>query len=328
MSIRGVRQRWRRKREPWPRWARALSSGWVVWPFGVASLLITYMLVYGAFTTAPPPEFSRGGAFGSPDLPGSPNSSVDPTGSGTIATSPTGTVSPTGTGTTRPSVRPTATATKTLPPPPPGLVLPTPGAYNVQVDGTEQPKFSFVPVCGRRFPTSSTMYVRRIDGNSFQFDHAYSSLHEERHIYDYTDDGVFMTFEGASVSCGPRTETSEGDFSPPDARVRLPLRVGASWRGTSTARNPGSGEVTRNESYEAKVLRTEKLVVAGTQVETYLIETSTSFTGPEHGNRLLRWWYSRTLAMPVKWYEKINAARSGGSYTSEVTVTMVDLNPR
>ena len=206
------------------------------------------------------------------------------------------------------------------------LALPTPGAYKVRVDGREGVRFTALGFCNRSFPATSTLYVKgdyqgRATTTSYQFDIQYSSLHSERHHYRYTPQGVFLEYEFAQVSCAGTAQATNVDYSPPQEKVRLPLRVGASWNGQG-------GDAQRTETYAAKVLRTETLTIAGRAVNTYVIETSIRMTGDEHGTRLQQWWYAPTLAMPVQWHEEYDAARGPASYEAQLTVTLVDLDPR
>lgn len=313
----GIRARWRAVREPWPRWARVLSSGWIVWPFGIVSLLIVSLVTYGALTTAGPPKPSVGGAFGAPTsspTSGSLSGSLLPT------VSPSSTISPPGASASlTPGVQPErGGGAKTF-------ALPMAGAYRVKVEGTEGVKLSAFGFCNRSFPSTTTLYVKddydgRETPTSFEFDIAYSSLHSERHIYRYTPGSVFLDFEFAQVSCAGKGRPTEVDFKPPQEKIRLPLRVGASWSGRG-------GDAQRTEAYTSKVLRTETLAINGRDVSTFVIETSVQMTGSEHGSRLQRWWYAPSLALPVRWHEEYDAAQGPASYQASVTVTFIDLDP-
>jgi hypothetical protein len=312
-------RRWRVARETWPRWTKALTSGWIVWPFGVISLLIVSLVIYGALTTAPPPKPQRGGAFGASGVsPGATPSSRGAT--PTASTTPTQLAS----ASPRPGTsRPHATSTAL---PAQRFSRPTPGSYEVRVDGAEGVRFGSFGFCNRPFPGSTTLYVKdsydgRATPNSYQFDIQYSSLHSERHHYRYTRDGVFLEYEFAQVSCAGRAQATNVDFSPPQQKVKLPLKVGAAWSGQG-------GDAERTESYDARVLRTETLRIDGRAVGTYLIETSVEMTGDEHGTRLQRWWYAPSLAMPVQWHEEYDAAQGPAGYKAQLTVTLVDLDPR
>ena len=293
-----------------------MSSGWIVWPFGIMSLLVVSLVVYGALTTAGPPRPGLGGVFGAPTF--SPQPSGLPSGSGT----PTASGSPTASGrpTTFDTVAPTPGTVDG------GIAVPTAGAYTVHVDGTEGVKFTAFGFCNRTFPTTATLYIKdhytgRDGPTSYEFDIAYSTLHSERHIYEYTRTAVFLEYEFAQVSCAGNAQPSEVRYSPFQEKVRLPLRVGASWSGSG-------GDAQRTETYTSKVTGTQTLAIAGRSIPTFVIETSVKMTGSEHGTRFQRWWYSPAYALPLRWHEEINAARGPATYRDSLTVTFTDLDPR
>src|SRR3954447_10409739 len=52
-------------RDAWPRWARGVTSPWLISPLLVVALLVGGFTAYGAWTRAHPTHYSRGGdAFG------------------------------------------------------------------------------------------------------------------------------------------------------------------------------------------------------------------------------------------------------------------------
>jgi hypothetical protein len=295
-----------------------LSSGWIVWPFGVASLLVVSLVMFGALTTPGPPRPERGGAFGlSTSTP-----TISPTGV------PSATATPSAIATTS-SPTPSAPGRHVAPPkggPGSSLALPTPGAYTVRVEGSEGVHFTAFGFCNRDFPASATLFVKdsyegRESPTSFQFDISYSTRHFERHHYRYTSAGVFLDYEFAEVSCAGAAQSTNLPYSPPQEKVRLPLRVGATWSGEG-------GDAERTERYSARVLRKETLTVDGRNLDVYVIETTIEMSGDEHGSRLQRWWYAPAVAMPVRWFEEFNAARGPATYEASLTVTLVDLDPQ
>jgi hypothetical protein len=191
----------------------------------------------------------------------------------------------------------------------------------VRVEGSERVKFGPLSFCERDLPESSTLGVKPAEGEgpaTFDFDHPFSSLHSERHIYRYSSGSITLLFEGAEVSCGGIEQGSETSFSPPEEKVRLPVRVGASWSGSA-------GDAERTEAYSARVLRAERLSVSGRTFTVFVIETSIEMTGQESGRRLQRWWFAPERAMALKWHEEIEAARMGATYSMEATFTITSL---
>jgi hypothetical protein len=203
----------------------------------------------------------------------------------------------------------------------PGFVLPRRGTYGVAIDGTERIRFGPVSFCSRRFPTSSTLVIKHAAGESpasFAFDHQFSSLHKERHIYRYARQGVFLDFEGASVNCGGIEQESENSFKPGELKVQLPLHEGDSWRGRSVGTH-------RTENYTAKVARREAVTVRGRAYPTYVIEYTVQMVGDEQGRRFQRWWYAPSLAIPLRWHEEIDASRMGATYSESATFRLTSL---
>jgi hypothetical protein len=58
-------------RSSWPRWARALTTPWVVSPIVVIALLVVAFEGYGYYTRHQPTTYARGGQFGGANLPAS-----------------------------------------------------------------------------------------------------------------------------------------------------------------------------------------------------------------------------------------------------------------
>lgn len=288
---------------------------------------------YGAWTRSKPVDYARGGqAFAVAPTPTaaalpSPTPTAGPTPSATAtptrgaAPSPQATAVGAGvtTSPSAPSTGPTATATRSVPEP---LAVPRTGAYQLAVDGSEKVKFGVVSFCQQRLPTRTQLVVSRAAGEtatSYDFDLRYfpgkAGQHDERHLYRYTRAGTYLDYEIATVTCQGVRQSSDTSFAPPQLRARLPLAVGASWT------NKG-GDSDRTESATSKVVRTETLTVGAERVPTWVIETSTTFTGSESGSRTQTWWYSPAWAMPVKWTEQISGQRGGASYSEDVTVTV------
>ena len=278
---------------------------------------------YGAYTRSKPVDYSRGGG----DFAGAPTATASPR---TTATAPTSIATPTATGaptllpraevTIGPTAAPAAAAAPTATA---ALALPRVGSYPLKVEGSEKVQFGPVSFCNQSLPPSTHLVVKRASGESptsFDFDVPFfpgsTGRHDERHIYRYTPTAVFLDYEIATITCQGVRQSSETSYRPEQLRVQLPLRVGASWH------NRGGGS-SRTEDATTKVLRTETLTIGGEAVPTYVIETTTSFTGDESGTRDQTWWYAPSWALPVKWHEKQSGHRSGASYSGDITATVL-----
>lgn len=282
---------------------------------------------YGAYTRSTPVDYARGGGgFGVL----TPTAAPTP---GTTAGTVLRTGSPPPTATPGARQRPRADSARVAPrvtespaplaPTASPPLTPTPGTYRLEVDGSEKVQFGPVSFCNQTLPTSTELVVKPASGEapgSFDFDVPYfpnsSGQHDERHIYRFTKTAVSLSYEIATVTCQGVRQSSETSFAPEQPRVELPLRVGKSWHYKGGGNN-------RTEDASFKVLRTETLSVAGRQVVTYVVQTTTTFTGDESGTRDQTWWYAPSLAMPVKWREKQSGHRSGASYSGDITATVI-----
>jgi hypothetical protein len=157
---------------------------------------------------------------------------------------------------------------------------------------------------------------------SYNFDVRYfpgeAGKHDERHIYRYGAGAVDLTFESATVTCSGVRQGSDTSYSPVQRCVIAPLQVGATWSGTG-------GDADRTEKFTSAVTGTDTVEIAGHRVPVFVIDTRTTFTGSESGERTRRWFYAPSLAMPVKWTDTTSGGRSGAKYSSEITVTVSEL---
>jgi hypothetical protein len=298
----------------------------VVIPLAVILLLVAAFVTYGAITRIGPTRFSRGGErFAAPPTPAAVGSDEsegetpeDRRPDGRPDGDKGGRREPARDPSNRTGAGSAGTATEGG-----GIVvsLPLVGRYEVRIDGHESVSFGPFSACSRDLPESTTLVVNRASGESstsFVFDHTFSGEHKERHIYRYTDQGVFLDFEGAEVTCRGVRQTAETEFSPPQRRVALPLRVGASWSGSG-------GDSGRTEDYRAEVVGKDRVEVEGRGFIAFVIETSITLTGDESGRRFQRWWFAPDAGMALRWYEEIEATRFGATYSMQATFTVASL---
>lgn len=202
---------------------------------------------------------------------------------------------------------------------------PIAGTYPLTVSGKENVTFGPFSFCGRDLPKATTLVVapaqNEPDG-SYNFDVRYfpgdTGKHDERHIYRYANGAVDLAFESATVTCSGVRQGSDVSYSPVQRCIIAPLKVGATWSGTA-------GDADRTEKYTSTVTGTDTVEIAGLRVPVFVIDTRTTFTGSESGDRTRRWWYAPSLAMPVKWTDTTSGGRSGAKYSSEITVTVAGL---
>jgi hypothetical protein len=301
---------------------------WV--PVLVAVVLAAGFEGYGAYTRSRPVEYARGGELFAPTAtPTGTSSSASPA-PVVASSSPTAGASATPTRTPVPEVTHEAVVPEdqavTAPSAPAAaavVTVPAVGTYPLRVEGSEKVQFGPVSFCNQTLPTSTNLVVQKAAGESatsYDFDVPFfpgkTGQHDERHLYRFTQDAVFLDYEIATVTCQGVRQSSETSYAPAQPRVRLPLKLGAGWH------YQGGGS-SRTEDATFRVLRTESLTIGGRQVLTYVIGTTTSFTGDESGTRDQTWWYAPSWSMPVKWHEKQTGKRSGASYSGDVTVTVL-----
>src|SRR3954453_1870748 len=206
---------------------------------------------------------------------------------------------------------------------PSGPVLPAAGTYTLAVDGSENVKFGPYSACHNTFPTRSTLVISPASGEpsgSYDFDQRFfpssAGKHDERHIYRYTDRGVFLSFEQATVTCAGVKQSTTVNYSPLQLRVPSTPQVGESWKNSV-------GDSGRTENGTSNVTGTATLTVGGRSYRTFVIDTHLDLSGDEKGSRDRRWGWAPDLGVPLKWHEALSGSRSGATYSEDATFTVV-----
>ncbi len=211
--------------------------------------------------------------------------------------------------------------------------LPRRGVYTYRVDGWEA-----ATGFGRRdYPEEATLTAHRdaddLDDDEIVFDIELSSQHEEREIVAYRSDAVAFTFEGGSVTFGPRTETSEAEYEPPMVQIPLPLAEGEVRTGTSRAVD-SDGDTVRTEDWEVRVQGRERIETGTGAVDTWVvtIDRQTRPGSSEQVERHRTYWYDPQRQLWVRWYEEMHGERDMGpvtfTYDTEYTATLEAFDPR
>jgi hypothetical protein len=273
-----------------------------------------------------PPDFSRGGAFAQ-DLADGGSRKI------TVATP-----------IPRPTAQSRSSATLTAPMGDDDIAqfteggspfqFPALGRYVYDVDGTES-----ASIFGTRdYPPEMTMTVHRPQpgetddpepkADELAFDLDFSSDHEEREIVAYRRNGIMFTFEGGTVTFGPRTQTSEAVYEPPITQIPIPLKLGAAAKGTTRALSPDDGSEVRVEDWTAQVLRRERIEIKSERIDTFVVEVKRQ-TRPGSSEQVTRsrtYWLDPARAIWVKWEEHLKGSQDVGlgsfTYTSDFTATL------
>lgn len=328
-------------RSAWPRWARTLSSPWLLSPLLVMALLVAVFIGYGAWTRSRPTHYSRGGAFQAVNglgampvasatarppaggLPGGGKGAAGAAGAPQPSSSAAAGASPSGSsgiGTTRSNgSRSAAARTGRM------VTQPAIGTYELSVSGSEHVKFGPFSACTNTFPASSALVVSHAagePGSSYDFDQSFyadsPNRHDERHIYRYAANSVALTFEEATVTCSGIKQSTTVNYRPTQTRVLLPLTIGATWHTTG-------GDSGRTEAVSAKIIGTDRLTLGRTSYLVYVIDSHVTMSGSESGTRDQRWWWSPTLGIQLKWSEALSGSRSGATYSADYTCTVTSL---
>ena len=172
-----------------------------------------------------------------------------------------------------------------------------------------------------------TMVVHSAPGlkpDQLVYDLTYSDKHAEREIVGFRNDGVYLDFEGGSVTFGPRTETSQADYEPPIAEIPWPLKAGESRTGVSKAKN-ADGSVSRTENWTTSVVGQEPVTVGGATVNAWKVQIDRKFSGSDQGTRSRTMWFDPGRNMWVKFVDVLHAERHqvGFSFTYDSNVTAV-----
>jgi len=220
-----------------------------------------------------------------------------------------------------------------------GPAFPALGRYVFAVEGTES-----ASVFGTRsYPPEMTMTVHRpspgdtddpdLKNDELAFDLDFSADHEEREIVAYRANGIMFTFEGGTVTFGPRTQTSEAIYEPPITQVPIPLVEGAAAKGTTRATSPDDGSELRVEDWTVQVMRREQVEIMDERVDTYVVEMKRQ-TRPGSSEQVTRsrtYWLDPVRAIWVKWEEHLNGSQDVGigsfTYTTDFTATLARLEP-
>ena len=275
-----------------------------------------------------PPHFLRGGAFGAQAAVAAPMEgaavgapAAAPAGAGVAPTTSAhaGTAAAPATTTTVPPPR-TGPFGLPLPAPPPGSApaadrAPAPGTYTYAVTGQE----SVTGFGSRQFPSSMTIVVHGASGlapDEEVLDIHLSDQHNEREILGYRPGAIDMDFEAGSITFGPMTQTSQGEYSPPMGQVPWPARPGAGLGGTSAAK-ASDGSTSRIEDWNADVTGAEVVQAAGSPVNcpVILVQRRTRPGSSDQETRHVTYWYDPGRHIWAKWAVVMHGERAYAGFT-------------
>jgi hypothetical protein len=275
-----------------------------------------------------PPEFSRGGKFATGnEVPDFSNLKVQ---TATPIPLPSGGRSEATVSAPDPGKRDVAQPGERPP-------FPTFGRYIYKVDGSE----TATALGSRQYPPEMTMSVHRQDSDEeggklrsdeLSFDLAFSEEHTEREIVAYRKDGLFFTFEAGEIVFGPYERTSQASYEPSMLQVPVPLDEGSVTEGTSHAIEPDGSE-SRVEDWKVTVTGADRISVAGSKVDTWVIEVKRQSRpgSAEQVSRTRKYWLDPERAIWVKWTESMSGSQDFGpgtfNYSTDYTATLDRIEP-
>jgi hypothetical protein len=137
---------------------------------------------------------------------------------------------------------------------------------------------------------------------------------------EFRPDGVYLDRVRTTTTFGPASDVR--DFRP--SAPALVAKTGAGPGDHVEFTMTGSG-TTADVTIDA--IRTERLTVGGTTVDTLLVRTHTAFSGDLQGESTAETWYTIDRLLPVKEHVVTDAQTSAGSFHSEYRAELKQLTP-
>ena len=169
---------------------------------------------------------------------------------------------------------------------------PVPGVYRYRATGTERGGAGPL-VVSRGLPAEARLVVTAHDGG-WQAEVSYSRQHIEGARYVLRDGAIRVTWRRTKVTFAGFGRDDRRSVTPPS--VFLPVRpeVGANW-----VEEYRTGDISVRA--ESRILRRERMTVAGERLETLVLESRSTTSGAHPGIRTETLWWSPALGLPVRW---------------------------
>jgi len=211
-------------------------------------------------------------------------------------------------------------ATPAPEPPPPGeapiTAAPTAGLYryaqegrgvfgDYPAEGTLRVRAATLATNGQRQRQVRTVSDEQITENTFVF----------------TDAGVLLEEITQRVGSGSFAQTFTCTLTPALQLVRLPLQVGASWKGASTCQG-------LDVTFRASFLREDRLTVARTTVDTIVMKATYEAEGDGiEQTTVTTSWISPDHRLIVRSTEETTGRQGAIEFSSSLTETILNLKP-
>ena len=136
----------------------------------------------------------------------------------------------------------------------------------------------------------------------------------------FKDGDVYLARVRTTTTYGPVTDGR--DFRPSHPELVGKAGAGPGFHTAFTMSSSGS-----SAHVAIDVLREERVTIGGRSVDTYLVRTTTTFSGDLSGKNTSDTWYTLDRLFPVKEHVVLDAQSSSGSIHSEYRAQLTSLAP-
>lgn len=194
---------------------------------------------------------------------------------------------------------------------------PAPGVYRYRVVGTETGGAGPFSI-HRRLPSQATLVVTG-DGHGWNAELSYSRQHIEGARYVIRDGAILVTSRRTKVTFAGFGQDDRRNADPPSVFLPAGAVVGTHWSEQSR-----TGDIdVRGEN---RVLRAERIAVAGVVVDTLVIESRSTITGTHPGTRTEVQWWAPSLGLAVRDTVTMDIGGVFG-FSTDIEADLVDTRP-
>jgi hypothetical protein len=180
--------------------------------------------------------------------------------------------------------------------------VPHEGVYRYDQGGSERIGIGPLTV-GRALPARALLAVVPTDRGERELRFEFSEDHAESWTVRVAGNGWRGQRRSLRIGTVGYGKTIEGDAKPPVLLRPRRLKVGTTWESIYQI----SGIVFQRRS---KVVRREKVAVAGATVPTFVIQSEETLTGALHGDESSTAWWAPTLGVDVRveWHRNFDGS--------------------
>ncbi len=169
---------------------------------------------------------------------------------------------------------------------------PAPGVYRYRAKGSERGGAGPLAI-SRAVPAEARLVVTP-RGAGWEAELSYSRQHVEGARYEVRDGAIRVTWRRTKVTFAGFGRDDRRTVDPPS--LVLPARAAAGTRWNEDYR---TGDISVHA--QSRVLRMERVRVDAMTVDTLVVESRSTTTGPHPGTRVETLWWAPALGLPVRW---------------------------